>query len=123
MKKNIYLYAFIGVMAVFTIAFFTAAIKSSYAFPTGKENTKYEEKLNIIKKCAQTYGEQNPDLFKEEENIYITVDELVKMNYLIADNEDGEVKDPSSEVKTLNDIKIRITNKDGKITTKIIDKG
>ncbi len=123
MKKNIYLYAFIGVMTLFTIAFFAAAIRSSYAFPTGKENTRYEEKMNIIKKCAETYGEENPDLFKEDENIYITVDELVKLNYLIADNDEGEVKDPSSEVKTLNDIKIRITSKDGKITTKIIDKG
>ncbi len=123
MKKNVYLYAFIGIMALFTITFFTAAIRSSYAFPTGKENTRYEEKMNIIKKCAETYGEENPDLFKEDENIYITVDELVKLNYLIADNDEGEVKDPSSEVKTLNDIKIRITSKDGNVTAKIIDKG
>ena len=109
-------------MIIFTIVFFASAIKSSYAFPTGEENNAYEEKMTIIKKCAEAYGEDNPDLFKETNNIYVTVEDLVQKGYIISDNEEGEVKDPSSDVKTLNDLTIRITNKDGEISTKIIEK-
>ncbi len=120
MKKNMNLYIFIAVMLIFTIGFFTAAFRSSFAFPTGKENTQYEQKILLIKKGAEVYAEEHPDIFTDKDAAYITVDELVKLGYLIADNENGDVKDPSSEIKTLNDLRIRIKNDNGQITSKIL---
>ena len=46
----------------------------------------------------------------------------MKNGYFVADDENGNVFDPTSEIKTLNDIKIRLKNNNGKISTKIIKK-
>lgn len=120
MKKNLNLYAFIVVMILFTIGFFSTAFNSSYAFPTGNENDSYENRIHLIEKSAQLYAENNPDLFANTENIYVTVDELVDLGYIYPDDETGAVKDPSSDVKVLNDLKIRVTKKGGEITTKVL---
>ncbi len=120
MKKNMNLYIFIAIMVLFTVGFFVGAVKSSYAFPTGEENDKYEQEILLIRKSAEVYAEENPDIFTDKDAAYITVDELVKLGYLKADNDEGQVKDPSSEIKTLNDLKIRLTSEDGKITTKVL---
>lgn len=122
MKKNAYLYVCIAVIGVFTICFFAAVFKSSYAFPTGKENDAYEAKVHLIEKTASAYAENNEELFGEGNSFSMTVDELVKANYLVADNDEGDVKNPSSDIKTLNDLKIVITKEDGKISAKLITK-
>lgn len=119
--KNLPLYAFIGVITLFTIGYFISAYNISFAFPTGDETANYDNKLKLVKKAAELYGENHMERFGEENNFYITIDDLVKEGYLIADNEEGDYKDPTSDVLTLNDTKIRITNKDGAIEAKILD--
>ena len=119
-SKNILLYEMIAILALFTIIYFVAANRVSYAFSDDGLKKLYDNKIALIDKMAKMYGENNQDLFEEDDTLYITVKELAEKGYLLADDEDGNVKDPMSEVKTLNDIKIRITNQNGKIDTKVL---
>ena len=114
------MYAFIAVMVVFTIVFFSTAFKSSYAFPTGEETDSYDLRIKLICNGAKQYGEENPDLFANTDRISVSVNELVELRYVIPDEEDGTVKDPTSDVKTLNDLRIIIIKKDGEITTSVV---
>ena len=77
-------------------------------------------KINLIKSMSDIYAKKNMELFDEKSVIYITVQDLVDNDLIDADNTNGDVKDPTSEVKTLNDLKIRLTNKDGKISSKVL---
>ena len=119
-SKNIILYEILAVLVLFTIIYFVAVNKASYAFSYDESSMLYESKISHIDKMALLYGENNPDLFAEDDTIYITVADLVAKEYIVADDDEGNVKDPTSDVKLLNDIKIRITAKDGKVSTKIL---
>lgn len=118
-SKNIILYEILAVLSLFTIIYFVVVNKASYAFSYDKDSL-YEARMNLINSGAKLYGENNLELFNEEDTIYVTVSELVENGFLLADDEDGNVKDPSSDSLLLNDKRIRITNKDGKITTKVL---
>lgn len=119
-SKNIILYEMLAVLAIFTIIYFVAVTKASYAFAYDNANSLYENKINLINKMAILYGENNLDLFTEEDTLYITVADLVEKEYLLADDDNGNVKDPTSDVKNLNEIRIRISYKNGEITSKIL---
>lgn len=119
-SKNIILYEIIGILILFTIAYFVAVNKASYAFAYDETSALYESKINLINKMATLYGENNLTLFEEEDTIYITVANLVEKEYIIADDEAGNVKDPTSDVKNLNELKIRITYKNGEVSTKTL---
>ena len=113
MKKNIYLYICIGVLVVFTIGYFVVANNISYAFVNNTEQESYDQLINKIKIASIIYANNHEDIFDEDNNSYIIVDDLVEEGLLEADN-DGRVKDPSNSIKTLNSIKIRLTkNEDG----------
>ena len=120
-NKNIFLYVTLAILFVFTIIYFVAINKVSYAFTHNETQELYNSKINLITKCAILYAEQNPDLFSEKDSIYITVNDLVEYGILQADDENGNVKNPTSEVKVMNELKIRITSKDDKISVKILD--
>lgn len=119
-SKNLMLYIALGVMLVFTAVYFIAVNKISYAFVMDDGKALLESKLDSINKMAQIYGEKNLELFEEEDTIYVTVNDLVENGYIIPDDDHGNVKDPSSDVKVLNELKVRITLSDGKIKTKIL---
>ena len=119
-NKNMLLYIAIGVVVLFTAVYFVAANKISYAFAADEGTMLLDGKLNSLSKMAQIYGENNLDLFNEDNTIYVTVSDLVDKGYILADDDKGNVKDPTSDVKVLNELKIRITLEDGKVTTKVL---
>ena len=119
-SKNTMLYALFGVLFVFTIIYFVTANNISHAFEYDESHEKYEMKIDLIKSMSDIYAKKNIELFDEKSVIYITVQDLVDNDLIDADNTNGDVKDPTSEVKTLNDLKIRLTNKDGKISSKVL---
>lgn len=121
-SKNIILYEILAVLGLFTIVYFSLAVKASHAFEYDSKTEAYNNKINLIQMMSEKYAENNLDLFEKKENIYITVSDLVKNNYFSPDDEDGNVFDPTSEIRTLNDLKIRLTYKDEVVTSKIIKK-
>lgn len=119
-SKNLTLYIAIGIIVIFSFVYFIVANKVSYAFDYDDKEELYNSRIMLIKKAAENYGEKNDKKFKDN-TLYITVDELVKDSYLIADDDKGNYLDPRSEVKTLNNIKIRVQkDKKGHIKTTIL---
>jgi hypothetical protein len=108
-----------AILLVFTVTYFIIANNISYAFTFDENQVKYENKINTIKVLSQLYGNDHVELFDEKQVIYITVQDLVDQNYLTPD-ENGKVNDPTSEVKTLNETKIRLANKNGQIVAKVL---
>lgn len=118
-SKNTLKYVCVAVLLVFTIVYFVVVNNVSYAFTFDEKEFKYENTINTIKLMSQLYGKDNMDLFEEHQVIYITVQDLVDNNYLVPD-ENGKVNDPTSEVKTFNETKIRLANKNGEIVAKVL---
>ena len=118
--KNLIVYEIASILLVFTIVYFISVNKISYAFSYDDVKELQESKVKLITSSAKLYGEINCDLFEESDTIYVTVNDLVVNGYLLPDDDKGSVKDPSGDVKLLNDTRIRITNKDGKIDVKIL---
>ena len=121
--KNSMLYMLFGILLIFTIFYFVTANNISHAFEYDELQEKYNIKINLIQSMADIYAQKNVDLFEEKNVVYITVQDLVDNEIIEADNANGDVKDPTSEVKTLNNLKIRLTNKNGKIASKVLING
>lgn len=119
--KNLPLYGFIIVITLFSIGYFIGVYNISFAFPTGNDTTLYDNKIKQINLAAKLYGENNLSEFDTTNPLYITVDELIQKGYLYADNEEGDFKNPDSEVLTFNDLKVRVEKKGENIETKILD--
>ena len=116
MKKNLYLYICIGVLFVFTIGYFITANSISYAFtnPYEEDSYIYKQEMIKIKIAGMTYLKNHPDVLKKEDTIYITVDDLVNDGLIEADS-DGIVKDPTNPIKSLNNIKIKLSKDEVKV--------
>lgn len=107
------------ILIVFTIGYFVIINKVSYAFENNIDISKIQnDKLKLIVKIAEKYGEENIELFNEEGLLYITIQNLIDKGYLIP-NEDGYIKDFMDNNKILNDKKIRIKKENEKITAEI----
>ena len=119
-SKNICLYITIALFVVFSVGYLITVNNVSYALVNDEENYLYDNKLKLIQKSAKLYGENNSNLFAEKDSIYVKVSDLVKEGYILADDKDGNVFDPNNDAKKLNDLKIRITYKNDKVTTKVI---
>ena len=121
MQKNgftkVELLVFLG---LFTICYFVIVNKVSYSFSGDTEQEMYAVTINSIEKQSVVYGQNEKDLFKDKSSIYVTVEDLIKKGYYFADDEEGNVEDPRDTSKNLNDVKIKITNKNGKITAKVL---
>ena len=119
-EKNTFLISILAVLGVFTILYFAVASKVSYAFSYDEEKARYDSKISAITDLAVIYGEKNKDLFTETDTIYITVSDLVEKGLLEADDNEGNVKDPTSDVKTLNSLKIRINHTEEKYEATVL---
>lgn len=107
------------ILFVFTIGYFVIVNKVSYAFENGYDIKSVEEtKMNIISKCAESYGKKHLDDFNDEGLIYITVQNLIDEGYLAA-NTEGKVINIKDTKTSLNDKKIRIKLIDDKVTAEI----
>ncbi len=117
-KANILNIGLGALIVTFSVIYFIIANKISYNFKGDFVSDLYDLKMEAISTQAQIYGENNQDLFNEEKDVYITVDELAQNNYVI--NSEGKVIDPRDETKTLNDLKIKLTKQDDKVVAKIL---
>lgn len=107
------------ILLTFTISYFVIVNKVSYAFEEKYDYKEaYNNRLNIIKKCAETYGKENLGSFNSEGILYITVQNLIDNDYLIP-NEEGKIVDITNSQESLNNKKIRIKYADEKITAEI----
>jgi len=84
-----------------------------------KTGDYYNEIEHAIEKQAVLYG-NTLDNLKEEGHLMITLDDVINAGYFIA-NEDGNVVDPRNSKNTLNEIKIKLTYKNDKVTAEVID--
>lgn len=119
-SKNIMLYEALSILLVFTIVYFIAANKISYAFPENSSDTLYSNKIDFIAKSAAIYGQNNLSLFEDEDTIYLTVGQLIEKGAILPDDSSNIIKDPNSDVNNLNDLKVRISLKNGKVTSKVL---
>lgn len=70
----------IGVFAIVSIN------KVSYAFDNEQELTVEENAYKIIEKQAKLYGENNLNIFAENKEYYMDVNDLVEAKYLLLEN-------------------------------------
>ena len=111
MKKNGYtITELLVVFAVLGIIVIATLVTTSYAFKDNSEDY-YETKIHGIEKVAVIYG-QKSEALKNEKNLVITVNDLVKEGYVHADGEDGKVTDPRNSKGSLNSLKIKLTMND-----------
>ena len=116
MEKNGYtMPELIIVIVVIGIGYFILANHLSYAFSVDYEEAMYNQTISYIEKNAKIYAEANLDTFTE----YMTVDELVEKGVLL--NTDGKVVDPRDENKSLNDLRIKLTLKNNKVTAEVLN--
>ena len=121
MQKNgftkVELLVFLG---IFTIAYFVIVNKVSYSFKDDAAEQMYIATLESIENQAVLYGENNKTIFNEKGSAYITVRELVEKGYYFGDDGEGNVEDPRDFENNLNDLKIKIVNKDDKISAEVL---
>ena len=103
----------IALLAVFTVGYFALANMFSYDFDVNYEEDLYDLKNAVI------YAEGHEELFAESSDVYMTVEELALANVIIS-NSEGVVEDPRNSEDTLNDLRVKITNKDDVITAEVL---
>ena len=106
-------------LAVFTVGYFMLANRFSYDFDVNYEEDLYDLKIASIEKNAAIYAEEHEELFAESSDVYMTVEELALANVIIS-NTEGVVDDPRNNEDNLNDLRVKITNKDDVITAEVL---
>lgn len=107
------------VLALFTVGYFVVANIISYNFDVNYEEDLYDLTISSIEKQAALYGENNTEIFAESNDVYMTIEQLAAANAIISTSE-GVVADPRDDSKTLNDIRVKITNDDDEITAEVL---
>lgn len=107
------------VIAVFTVGYFAVANTLSYNFDVDYEQDLYDLKITSIEEQATIYAEGHVDMFAESNDVYMTVEELA-LNNAIVSTKEGVVEDPRNSEETLNDLRVKITNEDEKITAEVL---
>ena len=105
------LFVIVGVIAILAISNVT------HAFGNKEGVSLRENAFNIIEAQAKEYGEKNSDLFKEDKEVYLTVDELINAGYLLKDNEKTILG-----FDDLGDKKIKISKSDDKVEAIILNR-
>lgn len=121
MKKNGYtVIELVVVLVVFSVGYFAATWIISGKVNVNFEEELYEEKISAIEKQASIYAMTDESLFEKDKVAYLTVGDLVEKNAIIS-NENGKVNDPRNEEKDLNDIKIKLTKDNDKVTAVVLN--
>ncbi len=107
-------------LAIFTVVYFVIVNKVSYSFMDDASEQMYATTIEAIEKQAVLYGENDKTIFNEKGSAYITVKDLIDKGYYFGDDEEGNVEDPRDFDNNLNDLKIKIVNKDDKISAKVL---
>jgi len=119
MKKNTIIELSI-ILGVFTIGYFTLAFIISKDFKGDYKEELYQNKISAIEMQAAIYAEGKKELFEKENSIYLTVEELAKENAII-NNEEGVVYNPRNTEENINDLKVKITLANDKVTASVLD--
>lgn len=106
-------------IGVFSVVYFAVSIAISGNFKGNYENKLYEEKLSAIESQATIYAKINETMFKDDDTVYLTVEDLALKNAIVSSKE-GVVVDPRDSEKTLNNLKVKIINKDGEVSAKVL---
>ena len=93
--------AVLGIMTVFMIS------KVSYAL-SDDNSQMYDLEVKLIETQAKAYGSTKIEELKQNDSI-VTVNSLIKDNYLQADDDSGNIYDPRDKRKTLNDVKVSLS--------------
>lgn len=107
------------VIAVFTVGYFVAVNAISADFDVNYQEDLYNLKIASIEEQAEVYAEANSSIFADSNDVYMTVEELALSNAIISTSE-GVVADPRDNEDTLNDLRVKITNKDDKVTAEVL---
>lgn len=100
----------LGVVVVFTIGFFLFANNASKQLAHDYDQELLDVKKSNIEKLAVVYAENNQDLFKDDvTQIHIKVEDLVKIGYVLSENDQIEEQD-----------EIKLTKDNDKITAKVL---
>lgn len=107
------------ILVVFTIGYFVIVNKVSYAFSDNYDlEMAYDNIIKTIEECAVAYGKKHPDLFNEENIIYIKVQDLIDNDFLVA-NKDGNIQNPLKKNETLNTNIIKIKKDQDNISVEV----
>ena len=108
-------------VVIIVLGIFTIGILGSTSYAYKDQSIEYYDQIvNLVEKQAQLYGKTLANL-KTKENLVITLSDLVDSGYYVADDTDGNVKDPRNSKDTLNGLKIKLTYNDGNIEAKVIE--
>ena len=114
MKKNGYTVVELAiVLGVFSACYFVATWIISGKLNVNYEEEMYKERIASIELGAFYYAKSSENLFKEENTVYVTVEDLAKNNVVRSN-------DPRDEESSMNNIKVKITNENDEITAKVL---
>lgn len=119
MNKGYGVVELVIVLAIFSVGYFVTANIVAKDLNVNYEETLYENKINTIETQAKMYAQNTESLFKDSASIYMTVEQLANLNAVQFDKE-GKVTDPRNTGSDLNNLKVKITNKDNKIEAKVL---
>ncbi len=104
--------ALCSILLLFTIFYFVSIFKISYAFQEG-ETSKYvyDKMIETIKLSAEKYAKENANKFKEEDTIYLKIQDLIDAN-LLATNSEGNIVNPTNKDDILNTKVLKIKKED-----------
>ena len=106
----------IGILGIVTLGILLATSNSF------KDNSAelYAEKTKLIVHQAEIYAKTLNNL-ESEGHIIVTLSDVVKAGYYVADDDEGNVIDPRNTKSTLNGLKIKLLYNDGNIKASIIE--
>ena len=119
MNKGYGVVELVIVLAIFSVGYFVTANIVAKDLNVNYEETLYENKINTIETQAKMYAQNTESLFKYNASIYMTVEQLANLNAVQFDKE-GKVTDPRNTGSDLNNLKVKITNRDNKIEAKVL---
>ncbi len=104
--------ALCSILLLFTIFYFVSIFKISYAFQES-ETSKYvyDKMIETIKLSAEKYAKENANKFKEEDTIYLKIQDLIDAN-LLATNSEGNIVNPTNKDDILNTKVLKIKKED-----------
>ena len=105
----------IGILGVVT---FIVLLSTANAFKDNDQEL-YNEKEKLIVHQSELYAKTLSNL-EQEGYMIVTLSDVIKAGYFVADDDDGNVIDPRNSKANLNGMKIKLLYNDGNIKASII---
>ena len=106
----------IGILGIFTLV---VLVSTSNAFKDNDQEL-YAEKTKLIVHQTELYAKTLSNL-EEQGYMIVTLSDVIKAGYYVADDDEGNVIDPRNSKATLNGMKIKILYNDGNIKASVIE--